>query len=73
MGCKKLKKKGLGGWIYSLIVFCIVAAIILAILPQFDWDIGALFIWIWEQIWGFITNLGDKIANMPSFKSIFGN
>lgn len=67
-----VNKRKITGAIWSLIVFCVVMAIILAILPQFDWDVGAFFIWCWENIWGFITNLGDKIANMKSFKAIFG-
>lgn len=65
--------KKLGKWAYALFVFCIVAAVILAILPQFDWDIVALMAWIVEHIWNFITNLGDRIANMPGFRAIFGN
>lgn len=65
--------KKLGKWAYALFVFCIVGAIILAILPQFDWDIVALIAWVIEHIWDFITSLGDKIASMPGFRSIFGN
>lgn len=64
--------KKLGKWLYALIVFCVIAAITLAVLPMFDWDIVALISWVVEHIWDFITRLGDRIANMPGFRAIFG-
>lgn len=66
-----MRKKGLIGTIWSIISAIVVIALLLAILPFFNWDIFALIFWCFSKIWEIIIALADKISTSSIFRSLF--
>lgn len=66
-----MKRRGCFGTIWAIILYCVLAAFILAMLPRFGWDIFALIFWCLEKVWSWIITLSEKIGDMKMFQQIF--
>lgn len=55
-------------WILSILFFF---GIFLAVLSQFDGDLGALFKWLLELAWGFVVDVRDTVASWDTFQGLF--
>ena len=64
-------KKGLIGSIISGITFLIMVGIFLAVLAQFNGDLGAMFQWILDTCWSFIISVRDTLASWETFQGLF--
>lgn len=65
-----MRRKGIIGNIYSLITFIIWAALFVALLSRFDFDIVRMVEWIVLFIWDIILRLANLISRNDSFRSI---
>lgn len=55
-------------WIVTVLFFF---GIFLAVLSQFDGDLGALFKWILDLAWGFVVDVRDTVASWDTFQGLF--
>ncbi len=67
-----MRRRGITGTITSLITFIILAGIFLAVLRRFDGDVVAAFQWIIDSIVNVITNIADRVSDMPWFRRTVG-
>lgn len=66
-----MKKRGFIGTIIYWIKWVILAALALAILPYFDWDIFKFIFWFFGKIWEIITILAGYFTKMEFLRLIF--
>ena len=64
-------KKGLIGSIISGITFLAMIGIFLAVLAQFDGNLGDMFRWILDTCWSFIISVRDTLASWETFQGLF--
>lgn len=64
-------KKGLMGNVMALITMLSVFGLFLAVLSQFDGDLGAMFKWVLSTAWSFVITVRDTIAGWDTFRGLF--
>lgn len=65
------KRRGLFGLVQGLIVLAIVCALILAILPKFNWDILSFFEWCFEWFMHFVKRIAKYFQKSDTFNDVF--
>lgn len=66
-----MKRKGPIGTIMSIISILFFIGIFLAVLAQFDGDLGALIKWTLNLGWNFVISVRDTIASWETFQGLF--
>jgi hypothetical protein len=66
-----MRRKGIFGQMMGFISFLLFLGIALAVLKQFNWDIGATITWIGIKIFDFVNSVTNFFAEQPTFRSIF--
>lgn len=66
-------KKGKGpiGMIISAISILFFIGIFLAVLSQFDGDLGAMLKWLLETAWNFVVSVRDTVGSWETFQGLF--
>lgn len=65
------KRRGLTGMLFSLILFGLFIAFMLAMLPKFNWDIFSFFEWIIGWIWYAIERVASYFKKNETFNDVF--
>lgn len=65
------KKKGPMGAIMGGIFALTIIGIFLAVLAQFDGDLGAMIEWTLTSAWRFVSTVRDTVANWDTFQGLF--
>lgn len=66
-----MRRRRGGGGIFGVITTLILLGVGMAILRQFDWDIGAAVTWLGDQALHFINGVSDWVSSQPFFQSLF--
>lgn len=61
----------IGQNIKSLIVFIVLAALAIAVLSQFNYDIIEFFVWCWKHIVDWVIRLAGYFVSLPVFRAFF--
>lgn len=65
------RRKGIGGMIFGLLTFVVLAGIFFAVMRQFDGDFIEAVVWCFDYIIGLIGKVADKFTEMPGFRQLF--
>lgn len=61
----------IGQNIKSLIVFIVLAALAIAVLSQFNYDIIEFVVWCWKHIVDWVIRLAGYFVSLPVFRAFF--
>lgn len=65
------RQKGIFGSIMGLISALIIIGISMAVLKQFNWDIGAAITWLFKKAVDFVNAVSNYLTNLPAFRNLF--
>ncbi|HHT97129.1 MAG TPA: hypothetical protein GXZ90_04455 [Clostridiales bacterium] len=65
------RKGGAMGNVVTIFIGLVLFGIFLAVLNQFGGDLGALFQWLLNGTWNFITSVRDSISSWSTFQRLF--
>ena len=65
------RKKGPIGSIIAIIFALALVGVFLAVLAQFDGDLGAMIEWSLTSAWRFVSTVRDTVANWDTFQGLF--
>lgn len=65
-------RKGIIGSIISAITILAMIGLFLAVLAQFDGDLGAMFKWVLDLAWTIVSSVRDSVSEWDTFKGLFG-
>lgn len=65
------KRGGVFNNIFYILGALMFIGIFLAVLAQFGGDLGAMFQWILDFTWGFITSIRDAVGSWATFQRLF--
>lgn len=65
------RKKGPIGSIIAILFALALIGVFLAVLAQFDGDLGAMIEWSLTSAWRFVSTVRDTVANWDTFQGLF--
>lgn len=65
------RRGGLGGTLISILTTLVVIGLILAVLTQFDGNLGEMVRWVLNAAWSVITNVRDTVLGWDTFQGLF--
>lgn len=65
------KRGGAMGTIVGILTTLVVVGIILAVLTQFDGDLGEMVKWVLSAAWNIVTSVRDTVLGWDTFQGLF--
>lgn len=65
------RRRGPFGMIMGAITILFFLGVFLAVLSQFNGDLGEMFSWLLDLAWSFVSAVRDTLANWDTFQRLF--